>query len=53
MGYSQVALENRILDMYPQIREKGTSPERPPCARPPSAAGTRLTRPPFCDTQKV
>ena len=26
MGYSQVALEDKILDMYPEIRENGLSP---------------------------
>jgi hypothetical protein len=25
MGYSQVALEDKILDMYPEIREHGIS----------------------------
>ncbi|MGD8351577.1 MAG: hypothetical protein PVG55_01140 [Nitrospirota bacterium] len=27
MGYTQVALEDRILDMYPEIREKGIHPK--------------------------
>ena len=26
MGYTQVALEDRILDMYPEIRQNGLSP---------------------------
>jgi hypothetical protein len=26
MGYTQVALEDKILAMYPEIREKGISP---------------------------
>jgi hypothetical protein len=26
MGYSQVALEDKILDMYPEISKKGISP---------------------------
>ena len=26
MGYSQVALEDKILDMYPEIRDNGLSP---------------------------
>lgn len=25
MGYTQVALEDRLLDMYPEIREQGLS----------------------------
>jgi hypothetical protein len=26
MGYSQVALENKLLDMYPEITKKGFAP---------------------------
>lgn len=26
MGYTQVALEDKILDMYPEIRQQGLSP---------------------------
>jgi len=26
MGYTQVALEDKILDMYPEIRQNGLSP---------------------------
>lgn len=26
MGYTQVALEDKILDMYPEIRQHGISP---------------------------
>jgi len=26
MGYSQVALENKLLDMYPEITQKGFKP---------------------------
>jgi len=26
MGYSQVALEDKLMDMYPEIREKGLTP---------------------------
>jgi hypothetical protein len=26
MGYTQVALEDKILDMYPEIRQHGLSP---------------------------
>ncbi len=26
MGYSQVALENKLLDMYPDISKKGFKP---------------------------